>query len=196
MNGVFGAFQSWLSTDGKEYQNGDYILLKDDENPNLGVYDKPLPCFGCGIGWFSLLLGFAFPLMWYYATILYFCNYYQKDPRERAGLAASAIAGREWGRKEHLNNLMNCFDMYNCHGDYSSCYDILVDHYNSILVPAICMELLQIKSEQKNPPPPPPSSTATIGHLATHFIQPPAPTSFYFVFPVSYPPAIIPKTRF
>ncbi|RVW51861.1 hypothetical protein CK203_003184 [Vitis vinifera] len=75
--------------------------------------------------------------MWYYATILYFCNYYQKDPRERAGLAASAIA--------------------------------------------------------KNPPPPPPSSTATIGHLATHFIQPPAPTSFYFVFPVSYPPAIIPK---
>ncbi|CBI35922.3 large ribosomal subunit protein eL20z isoform X1 [Vitis vinifera] len=81
-----------LSTDGKEYQNGDYILLKDDENPNLGVYDKPLPCFGCGIGWFSLLLGFAFPLMWYYATILYFCNYYQKDPRERAGLAASAIA--------------------------------------------------------------------------------------------------------
>ena len=30
--------------------------------------------------------------MWYYATILYFGNYYQKDPRERAGLAASAIA--------------------------------------------------------------------------------------------------------
>ncbi|KAG4379529.1 hypothetical protein GLYMA_16G004700v4 [Glycine max] len=30
--------------------------------------------------------------MWYYATILYFGNYYHKDPRERAGLAASAIA--------------------------------------------------------------------------------------------------------
>ncbi|PPR94129.1 hypothetical protein GOBAR_AA26549 [Gossypium barbadense] len=40
----------------------------------------------------SLLLGFVFPLMWYYATILYFGNYYLKDPRERAGLAASAIA--------------------------------------------------------------------------------------------------------
>lgn len=38
------------------------------------------------------LLGFVFPLMWYYATILYFGNYYRKDPRERAGLAASAIA--------------------------------------------------------------------------------------------------------
>ena len=30
--------------------------------------------------------------MWYYATILYFGNCYRKDPRERAGLAASAIA--------------------------------------------------------------------------------------------------------
>jgi len=30
--------------------------------------------------------------MWYYATILYFGNYYHRDPRERAGLAASAIA--------------------------------------------------------------------------------------------------------
>lgn len=40
----------------------------------------------------SLLLGFVCPLMWYYATILYFGNYYRKDPRERAGLAACAIA--------------------------------------------------------------------------------------------------------
>uniref|UniRef100_A0A2P2QE82 Uncharacterized protein n=1 Tax=Rhizophora mucronata TaxID=61149 RepID=A0A2P2QE82_RHIMU len=30
--------------------------------------------------------------MWYFATILYFGNYYRKDPRERAGLAAAAIA--------------------------------------------------------------------------------------------------------
>ena len=30
--------------------------------------------------------------MWYYATLLYFGNYFKKDPRERAGLAASAIA--------------------------------------------------------------------------------------------------------
>ena len=38
------------------------------------------------------LLGFAFPLLWYYATMLYFGNHYRRDPRERAGLAASAIA--------------------------------------------------------------------------------------------------------
>ncbi|KAM0000494.1 hypothetical protein Hdeb2414_s0425g00890641 [Helianthus debilis subsp. tardiflorus] len=30
--------------------------------------------------------------MWYYATFLYLGSYYRKDPRERAGLAASAIA--------------------------------------------------------------------------------------------------------
>ncbi|KAK4396880.1 hypothetical protein Sango_1524600 [Sesamum angolense] len=36
-------------------------------------------------------VGFLVPLMWYHATILYFGNYYRKDPRERAGLAASAI---------------------------------------------------------------------------------------------------------
>ncbi|KAF6138675.1 hypothetical protein GIB67_009869 [Kingdonia uniflora] len=37
------------------------------------------------------LLGFVFPVMWYYATVLYFGNYYHKDPREMAGLVASAI---------------------------------------------------------------------------------------------------------
>ncbi|KAK9292338.1 hypothetical protein L1049_020304 [Liquidambar formosana] len=57
-----------------------------------GHYDKPLSCFGCGIGWFSFILGFAFPPLWYYATVLYFGNYHLKDPRERPGLAASAIA--------------------------------------------------------------------------------------------------------
>ncbi|RDX86827.1 hypothetical protein CR513_31793, partial [Mucuna pruriens] len=40
----------------------------------------------------DLVLGFVCPLIWYYATILYFGNYYHKDPRERAGLAACAIA--------------------------------------------------------------------------------------------------------
>lgn len=30
--------------------------------------------------------------MWYYATILYFGKYYHKDPRERSGLAANAVA--------------------------------------------------------------------------------------------------------
>ncbi|KAL2337913.1 hypothetical protein Fmac_012359 [Flemingia macrophylla] len=71
---------------------GTYTPSSDSENPLLGRFDKPLPCFGCGIGWFSFLLGFVCPLLWYYATILYFGNYYHKDPRERAGLAASAIA--------------------------------------------------------------------------------------------------------
>ncbi|MED6137566.1 hypothetical protein PIB30_066148 [Stylosanthes scabra] len=78
--------------DTSEQEKGEYALIRDSEDPQLGKFDKPLPCFGCGIGWFSLLLGFACPLLWYYATILYFGNYYHKDPRERAGLAASAIA--------------------------------------------------------------------------------------------------------
>ncbi|KAI4355481.1 hypothetical protein L6164_004250 [Bauhinia variegata] len=78
--------------DRMEKRNGDYALLRDSEDIQLGKFDKPLPCFGCGIGWFSLLLGFVCPLTWYYATILYFGNYYHKDPRERAGLAASAIS--------------------------------------------------------------------------------------------------------
>ncbi|KAA8534810.1 hypothetical protein F0562_029748 [Nyssa sinensis] len=80
------------ATDAEEHERGKYTLIKDPEDFQLGIYDKPMPCFGCGLGWFSFLLGFGFPLMWYYATILYFGNYYRKDPRERAGLAASAIA--------------------------------------------------------------------------------------------------------
>ncbi|CAG7910268.1 hypothetical protein HID58_038482, partial [Brassica napus] len=68
-----------------------YTAVKVAEDMETGVYDKPLPCFGCGIGWFSFLLGFVFPPLWYYATFLYFGNYYRRDPRERAGLAASAI---------------------------------------------------------------------------------------------------------
>ncbi|OIT29247.1 PREDICTED: 60S ribosomal protein L18a-like protein [Nicotiana attenuata] len=81
-----------LLQDAKEHPSNNYMLLKDVEDNQLGIFDRPLPCFGCGIGWFSLLLGFVFPFMWYYATILYFGNYYHKDPRERAGLAANAIA--------------------------------------------------------------------------------------------------------
>ncbi|MQM21951.1 hypothetical protein Taro_054998, partial [Colocasia esculenta] len=71
---------------------GKYILIKDEEDPRLEMFNKPLPCFGCGIGWFSFLLGFALPFMWYYAAVLFISNYYQKDPRERSGLAASATA--------------------------------------------------------------------------------------------------------
>ncbi|KAL5728684.1 hypothetical protein ACHQM5_001737 [Ranunculus cassubicifolius] len=84
---------SWDDADISQREKGKYMLIRDPEDFQPGgMYDKPLPCFGCGIGWFSFLLGFAFPLMWYYATILYFGNYYRKDIRERPGLAASAIA--------------------------------------------------------------------------------------------------------
>nr|GEX64477.1 60S ribosomal protein L18a-like protein [Tanacetum cinerariifolium] len=69
-----------------------YTFIKDVDEFQVGMFDRPLPCFGCGVGWFSFLVGFAFPLMWYYATFLYFANCYQRDPRERAGLAAAAIA--------------------------------------------------------------------------------------------------------
>ncbi|KAJ0676765.1 hypothetical protein HanOQP8_Chr12g0429671 [Helianthus annuus] len=72
-------------------EKGKYTLINDN-GFQQGLYDKPLPCFGCGIGWFSFLIGFGLPLMWYYATFLYLGSYYRKDPRERAGLAASAIA--------------------------------------------------------------------------------------------------------
>ncbi|KAG5595979.1 hypothetical protein H5410_037211 [Solanum commersonii] len=78
--------------DAEDREKGKYTLIRDVEDLQTGFYDKPLPCFGCGVGWFSFLLGFLCPLMWYYSTILYFGNYYRKDPRERAGLAASAIA--------------------------------------------------------------------------------------------------------
>lgn len=71
---------------------GNYILLKDEEDPRLAMFDKPLPCFGCGIGWCSLLLGCICPLVWYVAAFLYMFKYYNKDPRERGGLAAAAFA--------------------------------------------------------------------------------------------------------
>ncbi|XP_008809294.1 60S ribosomal protein L18a-like protein [Phoenix dactylifera] len=85
-----------MGSQGQSYEHkdhdGKYTLIRDEDDFRWGLYDRPLPCFGCGIGWFSFLLGFLCPLMWYYATALYFSNYYRKDPRERAGLAASAIA--------------------------------------------------------------------------------------------------------
>ncbi|XP_044484543.1 60S ribosomal protein L18a-like protein isoform X1 [Mangifera indica] len=87
-----GDLNQQASTDLVDQRKGEYLLIRDAEDGQLGRFDKPLPCFGCGIGWFSLLLGFVCPFMWYYAAILYFRKYYHKDPRERSGLAASAIA--------------------------------------------------------------------------------------------------------
>lgn len=80
------------AADVADREKGKYTLIRDGDELETGLYGKPLPCFGCGIGWFSFLVGFLCPLMWYYATFLYFGNYYRRDPRERAGLAASAIA--------------------------------------------------------------------------------------------------------
>eukprot|EP00252_Welwitschia_mirabilis_P025970 TRINITY_DN8312_c0_g1_i1.p1 TRINITY_DN8312_c0_g1~~TRINITY_DN8312_c0_g1_i1.p1 ORF type:complete len:119 (-),score=17.21 TRINITY_DN8312_c0_g1_i1:285-641(-) len=76
-----------------------YALIRNVSDDHLldpclrdALYDEPLPCFGCGYGWFFFLLGFPIPLLWYYATILYLLNYSHKNPRERPGLAACAIA--------------------------------------------------------------------------------------------------------
>ncbi|KAJ3694108.1 hypothetical protein LUZ60_009588 [Juncus effusus] len=70
---------------------GKYILINDEEDPRLTMFDRPLPCFGCGIGWCSFLLGFLCPLIWYIAGVLYVFKYYNRDPRERAGLSACAF---------------------------------------------------------------------------------------------------------
>ncbi|XP_020581103.1 uncharacterized protein LOC110025147 [Phalaenopsis equestris] len=71
---------------------GKYTLIQDEEDPRVLKFDKPLPCFGCGIGWCSLLLGCLCPLLWYVAALLYFCKYYNRDPRERDGLVACVFA--------------------------------------------------------------------------------------------------------
>lgn len=80
-----GSVSSYVVASEDEYESfpGSYSLI--------GFYDRPLPCGGCGIGWFSFILGFVFPLAWYCGAFLYLTNYYEYDPRERSGLAASAI---------------------------------------------------------------------------------------------------------
>ncbi|KAM7257939.1 hypothetical protein ACFE04_013680 [Oxalis oulophora] len=42
-----------MVTDGGDREKGKYSLIRDPEDFQVGIYDKPLPCFGCGIGWFS-----------------------------------------------------------------------------------------------------------------------------------------------
>ncbi|CAF2109168.1 unnamed protein product [Brassica oleracea] len=59
---------------------------QDADDMETRVFDNPLSCFGCGLGWLFFLLGFVFTPLWYYATFLYFGNYYHRDPRERAAL--------------------------------------------------------------------------------------------------------------
>ncbi|KAJ6732572.1 hypothetical protein OIU79_003630 [Salix purpurea] len=45
----------------KDGEKGKYTHVRDPEDFQ-GIYDKPLPCFGCGIGWFSFLLGICVPV--------------------------------------------------------------------------------------------------------------------------------------
>jgi len=40
------------ATDAADGEKGKYSLIRDPEDFQ-GIYDKPLPCFGCGVGWFS-----------------------------------------------------------------------------------------------------------------------------------------------
>lgn len=74
-----------------ESSSGVYIAV-EDESSYSGMFDKPLPCFGCGVGWLLFLLGIIFPISWFCGTILYLTNYSKSDPRERAGLGACAAA--------------------------------------------------------------------------------------------------------
>ncbi|BBN19105.1 hypothetical protein MPTK1_8g07890 [Marchantia polymorpha subsp. ruderalis] len=70
---------------------GEY-RVDSDGDVSVGMYDRPLRCCGCGIGWCSFIFGFLCPLFWYYGTFLFFAEHYRHDPRERPGLAACAIA--------------------------------------------------------------------------------------------------------
>ncbi|MCO5602451.1 hypothetical protein L7F22_056583 [Adiantum nelumboides] len=75
---------------GSKAANGGYIALEDGTFG--GMFDKPLRCFGCGIGWLLFLVGIIFPIAWFAGTILYLIGYSKSDPRERAGLGACAAA--------------------------------------------------------------------------------------------------------
>ncbi|KAB5563843.1 hypothetical protein DKX38_003897 [Salix brachista] len=107
-----------------------YVPIRDVEDAQLGMFDKPLPCFGCGIGWFFFLLGFVFPLMWYFSTILYFGKYYNKDPRERSGLAACAIAKKQ------------CYDVVTVHVRAEHTF---FNHINTVTVNYFMIEQISLR---------------------------------------------------
>lgn len=52
-SGYFSIFKG-RGKDAAEYGKTKYTLIKDVEEYQPGIYDKPLPCFGCGVGWFSV----------------------------------------------------------------------------------------------------------------------------------------------
>jgi hypothetical protein len=85
---------SWRRTLGPYHMllyPGEFGVGAEAQPYNVGLYDRPLPCCGCGVGWCCFLMGFILPLFWYYGTFL-FLGQCQNDPRERPGLAACAIA--------------------------------------------------------------------------------------------------------
>ncbi|KAK8969886.1 hypothetical protein KSP40_PGU015389 [Platanthera guangdongensis] len=57
-----------------------------------GVGEQEVILLGLPVELPRLLLGFICPLVWYVAAFLYLFKYYNRDPRERSGLAACAIA--------------------------------------------------------------------------------------------------------
>ncbi|KAL5158414.1 hypothetical protein HKD37_15G042906 [Glycine soja] len=118
-----------------DHEKGNYTLIRGPEDFQTGLYDKPLPCYGCGIGWFSFLFGFLCPPLWYYATILYFGNYYRKDPRERAGLGASAIAVTFLF---HLSCLIVCINMLSSIADRRS--------YSYVTLPLMLVPVIKRES--------------------------------------------------
>lgn len=40
-------------TNNEDCEKDGYNLIIDPDDFKQGIYDKPLPCFGCGVGWFS-----------------------------------------------------------------------------------------------------------------------------------------------
>jgi hypothetical protein len=68
---------------------------------------QSIPQFFCSVivycikSYCSFLLGFMCPLIWYIAALLYCCKYYNRDPRERPGLCASAFLVSFFSLSQH-----------------------------------------------------------------------------------------------
>lgn len=59
----------------EEQKKGKYILIRDgEEDSELGLFYKPLPCLGCGIGWFSWVNNTSLTLFSsYYCAFWIYC---------------------------------------------------------------------------------------------------------------------------
>lgn len=71
---------------------GNYMSTSTTQS-YVGLHQNgPLPCCGCGIGWWSFLMGFVFPFFWYYGAFCFFAPQYRSELRERPGLIACVMA--------------------------------------------------------------------------------------------------------